>query len=186
MIVLGIIYTALTQGGDSVTLLLNSGIEKAFELFFTLAPIMAFWSGIMEIASRSGATELISKLLSPLTSLLFGKKYKNSPVMGKISMNMSANLLGMGNAATPLGLSAIKALDSINPHPDTLSRAMCMFIIVNTASIQIIPSSVIALRAQYGSSSPSDIIIPTIVTTLSAFCAGTLSARLCERGSRYE
>lgn len=181
----GIFYTAVTQGGDAVVLFLNNGIKKAFELFITLAPIMCFWSGIMEIGDACGITKVISKLLSPLTGILFGKEYKNTDAMRKISMNMSANLLGMGNAATPLGLDAMRALDKINPNPYLASNAMCMFIVINTASIQLIPSSVIALRTQYGSQTPSDIIIPTIITTICAFTVGTVCAKICARFS-YE
>lgn len=177
MIVLGIIYTSLTLGGDTTVIILNSGIEKAFSLFISLSPIMCFWSGIMEICERSDITTHISKLLSPLTKFLFGKTSENKDAMRKICMNMSANILGMGNAATPLGLDAMRELDKINHHSSTASHEMCMFIIINTASIQLIPSSVISLRAQFGSQSPSDIILPTLITTVCAFSVGTLLAK---------
>lgn len=181
MLIAGLLYTAVTQGGDTAVTILNNGIEKTVELILTLAPIMCFWSGIMEIADKSGITKIISKLLSPVTGFLFGKEYKNSEAMRKISMNMSANILGMGNAATPLGLDAMSSLDKLNPTPNTASNAMCMFIVVNTASIQLIPTSVIALRSQYGSASPSEIILPTIITTLSAFAVGTISAKIAAK-----
>ena len=177
----GIFYTVFTCGGDNLVLILNNGINKAFDLFITLAPIMCFWSGIMEIADKSAVTKIIAKLLSPLLKFLFGKTATNSLVMKKISMNMSANLLGMGNAATPLGLDAMESLDKLNPTPYSATDAMCMFIVINTASIQLIPTSVIALRSQYGSASPSDILIPTIITTFSAFIVGTLSAKFCSK-----
>ncbi|MBQ8003464.1 MAG: spore maturation protein [Clostridia bacterium] len=186
MIVTGIIYTSFTSGGDNAVLFLTSGIEKAFELILTLAPIMCFWSGIMRIAEECGITNIISKLLSPLTTLLFGKEYKNTAAVKKISMNMSANMLGMGNAATPLGLDAMQELDRINPNPSVASNIMCMFIIINTASIQLIPTSVIALRAQYGSVAPSSIVLPTLITTLCAFTVGTASAKIMQRTSRHE
>lgn len=181
MIIIGIVYTALTKGGDEVVSILNSGIEKTFDLMLTLAPIMCFWSGIMEIAHKSNITKIISKLLSPVTTFLFGKEYKNTAAMQKISMNMSANILGMGNAATPLGLDAMSALDKLNPTPYNASNAMCMFIVINTASIQLIPTSVIALRGQFGSQYPSNIILPTIITTLTAFAVGTISAKIAAR-----
>ncbi len=173
-----IIYTVCTQDGDSVVLILNSALAKSFELIISLAPVMCFWCGIMEIADKSGITNIISRLLSPLTAFLFGKNYKNTPAMKKISMNMSANMLGMGNAATPLGIEAMKLLDDMNNNPAVASNAMCMFIVINTASIQLIPSSVIALLTQYGSKSPSTIIFPTMVTTLCAFFVGTMTAKL--------
>ncbi len=181
MIVIGIGSLAVTQGGDVAVTILNNGLKKTFDLVITLIPIMCFWSGIMEVAESSGITELVSRFLSPITTLLFGRKYKNTEAMRRISLNMSANLLGMGNAATPLGLEAMRALDKINPVPERASKAMCMFIVINTASIQLIPSSVIALRSMYGSQSPSSIVIPTIITTLCAFLVGTLSVKICER-----
>ena len=181
MMLTGIISIAVTQGGDSAVTALNNGLKSAFDLVITLLPIMCFYSGIMEIANECGIAAFISKLLSPLTSVLFGKKYKNTDAMSRISMNMSANLLGMGNAATPLGLEAMRALDAINPTPEKASKAMCMFIVINTASIQLIPSSVIALRGMYDSQAPSSIMLPTIITTLCAFLVGTLSAKICER-----
>lgn len=187
MIIAGIICALLTKDADSVVIILNSGIEKAFSLFITLAPIMCFWSGIMEICEKSNITEAIAKLLSPLTKLLFGKTAENKTAMRKVCMNMSANILGMGNAATPLGLDAMRELDRLNSHNATASHAMCMFIVINTASIQLIPSSVIALRAQFGSSSPSDIMLPTIITTICAFTVGTTLAKFfAKRDSCYD
>lgn len=177
MIIFGLLYTVITKDCDSAVLILNSGIEKAFSLFITLAPIMCFWSGIMEICEKSHLTDLISRILSPLTRVLFGKASQNKEAMCKVSMNMSANLLGMGNAATPLGLDAMRELDKENSHPSVASHAMCMFIVINTASIQLIPSSVIALRAKAGSSSPSDILFPTIITTICAFTVGVSLAK---------
>lgn len=181
MMLTGIITIAITQGGDCAVNALNNGLKNAFDLVITLLPIMCFYSGIMEIANECGIAAFIAKLLSPLTDFLFGKRYKNTDAMSRISMNMSANLLGMGNAATPLGLEAMRALDAINPTPEKASKAMCMFIVINTASIQLIPSSVIALRGMYDSQAPSSIMLPTIITTLCAFLVGTLSAKICER-----
>lgn len=181
MMLVGLCVITFTHGGDAAVTALNNGIEKAFSLILTLCPVMCFYTGLMEIAEMTGITKIISRLLSPVTSLLFSKKVRYSPAMDKISMNMSANILGMGNAATPLGLEAMKELDSLNPTPEIASKAMCMFIVINTASIQLIPSSVIALRGLYGSHSPSDIMLPAIITTLCAFLVATLSAKLCER-----
>ncbi|MBR5535715.1 MAG: hypothetical protein IKU60_03610 [Clostridia bacterium] len=183
MLLSGLLVLSFTQGGDEAVLILNGGIKKSFDLVITLVPIMCFWSGIMEVADKCGITKTVSRILSPLTNRLFGKEYKNTEAMHRISMNMSANLLGMGNAATPLGLEAMRALDDINPTPRKASRAMCMFIVINTASIQLVPSSVIAFRSQMGSQSPSDIMIPTVLTTICAFLAGTISAKICERFS---
>ena len=146
--------------------MLNSSIQSAASLFLSIAPLMCFWSGVMEITARCGATKLICRLLSPLTAFLFPSIRRDSEARAKISMNMSANILGMGNAATPLGLIAMERLDKINPDP-------------YTASIQLIPSTVITLRAQFGSLSPSDVIPATLITTLTAFTVGCGAAKLC-------
>lgn len=179
LMVCGIVFSLFTKGGDATVSVITNGIEKAFSLCITLTPIMCFWSGIMGIAEKSGLTKLFSLLLTPLTNFLFGKK--NEKAKEKIIMNMSANILGMGNAATPLGLDAMRELDRLNPHPEYATNAMCMFIVINTASIQLIPSSVIALRHQFGSLSPSSILVPTLITTLCAFTVGVLSAKICAR-----
>lgn len=180
MMIFAIAYAVFTQGGDAAITFLNNGIEKGLTLFLTLTPIMCFWSGIMEVADNSGITKTVSLLLSPLIRILFGKRLPQK-AKEKISMNMSANLLGMGNAATPLGLEAMRELDSLNPTPERAGNLMCMFIIINTASIQLFPSSVIALRSQAGSIAPSDILLPTMITTLLAFLVGTISAKICAR-----
>ncbi len=172
-------FCLATQGGDATVSIITNGIEKAFSLIITLAPIMCFWSGIMGICEKSGLTKLISVLLNPLINFLFGRK--NQKAKEKIVMNMSANILGMGNAATPLGLEAMSELDKINPTPHIATNAMCMFIVINTASIQLIPSSVIALRHQFGSASPSAIFVPTLITSFCAFTVGVLSAKICGR-----
>ncbi len=184
LIVFAIIYASVTQGGENVVTMLNNAIQNGAELFLTIAPLMCFWSGIMEITERSGITRFIARLLSPLTKILFPSLKNDDEALGKICMNMSANLLGMGNAATPLGLCAMEHLDKINPAPAKASDAMCMFVIINTASIQIIPSSVITLRAAFGSETPADILPAVWLTTLSAFIVGIFSAKLCSGGSK--
>ncbi len=184
LIVFAIIFASVTQGGENVVTMLNNAIQNGTELFLTIAPLMCFWSGVMEITEQSGITHFIARILSPLTKILFPSLKNDGEALGKICMNMSANLLGMGNAATPLGLSAMERLDKINPTPAKASNAMCMFVIINTASIQIIPSSVITLRAAFGSETPADILPAVWITTLSAFIVGIFSAKLCSGGSK--
>ena len=179
LICASIVFSILNGQGAEIINMLNSSIQSAASLFLSIAPLMCFWSGVMEITARCGATKLICRLLSPLTAFLFPSIKRDSEARAKISMNMSANILGMGNAATPLGLIAMERLDKINPDPYTASDAMCMFVVVNTASIQLIPSTVITLRAQFGSLSPSDVIPATLITTLTAFTVGCGAAKLC-------
>lgn len=181
LICLSIVYSSLTGRGGEIINMLNSSIQSAASLFLSIAPLMCFWSGVMEITARCGASEIICRLLSPLTKVLFPSIKDDKEALSKISMNMSANILGMGNAATPLGLLAMERLDKINPSPYVASNAMCMFVVVNTASIQLIPSTVITLRAQFGSLSPSDTIPATLITTVAAFTVGCTAAKLCAK-----
>ncbi len=181
LIAISVVFSFASGNGEEIVNMLNSAIMSGADLFLMIAPLMCFWSGIMETAERSGITNTIAKALRPIIRLLFPDIKEDSDAVSKISLNMSANILGMGNAATPLGLQAMKRLDSLNPFPETASDAMCMFVIVNTASIQLIPSSVISWRAQFGSASPSDILPAVLITTLAAFLAGTASAKICSR-----
>jgi len=175
------VYSFSVGQTENLVSLLNSAISDAANLFLTLAPLMCFWSGIMEITEQSGITGRIARILSPVTRFLFPEIRDDKSAMHKICMNISANILGMGNAATPLGLSAMERLDEINPEPSRASRAMCMFAVINTASVQLIPSSVITLRAAFGSESPSDIIPSVWITTAVTFCVGVFAAKLCGR-----
>lgn len=181
IIAISIIFSFATGNGREIVNMLNSAIISGADLFLKLAPLMCFWSGIMETAERSGITNVIAKALRPIIRLLFPDIKDDFDAVSKISLNMSANILGMGNAATPLGLQAMERLDNLNPFPETASDAMCMFVIVNTASIQLIPSSVISWRSQFGSASPSDIMPAVLITTLAAFLTGTVSAKICSR-----
>lgn len=181
IIIFSILFSFASGKGEDIVGMLNSSINSSFSLFLTIAPLMCFWSGIMEAAERSGITKIIAKAIHPLIRLLFPEIKDDYEAVSKITMNMSANILGMGNAATPLGLQAMERLDKLNVNPERADNAMCMFVIVNTASIQLIPSTVISLRAQFGSASPSDILPATIITTLCAFTVGCISAKICAK-----
>ena len=128
--------------------------KEAVNLSISLLGTLCLWSGIMEIASKTTLTEKLTKLLKPILKFLF-PNLKNPKIHKEISMNMIANILGLGNAATPLGLKAMESMQKENKKKDTLSDSMMMFIVVNTASIQIIPTTVIAIRNSLGSTSPT-------------------------------
>lgn len=131
--------------------------------------------------ANSKKTTLIDKLtnfLNPIMKILFPDIKKDDPVHKEISMNMVANMLGLGNAATPLGLKAMKTMQKENPKKDTLTNSMAMFIIINTASIQIIPTTVIAIRSSLGSNNPTSIIIPVWIATICAAIAGIITAKI--------
>lgn len=155
---------------------LLTGTQEAVTLSFSLLGTMCLWSGLAKIAERSGLSEIIAKLLRPAIKLLFPKLDSNSPAAKAIVMNISANLLGMGNAATPLGIKAMKELKKISSEGGSASDEMCMFAVVNTASLQILPSTLIALRSTYHSQNPGEIIIPIWLTGMAViFTAVTLT-----------
>ena len=155
---------------------LITGADDAVAMTISLMGIMCFWTGIMNIAENTGITAFIAKILKPLTKILF-PKLKDQRATNAIIMNMTANMLGLSNAATPLGL---KAMEELNKYSDgkTATDEMCMFIVINTASIQIIPSTIIALRQAAGSTNPTDIIIPVWICSICVVTTGVLMAKI--------
>ncbi len=153
--------------------------EQAVTISIGLIGIMSFWLGLMKIAEVSGMLQLIAKIFSPVIRFLFPNVPKNHPVQADIAMNISANALGLGNAATPFGIKAMEGLQELNKNKkDTASDDMCTFLTINTAGIQLIPVSVIAILASLKASNPSEIIVPTIITTFSALIIGVIFVKL--------
>ncbi|HZK25399.1 MAG TPA: nucleoside recognition domain-containing protein [Oscillospiraceae bacterium] len=168
MIAIAFVTAALTGSIETFTDALFSSAEQAVSVVFSMVSIMTFWLGMMKIIEKSGFIEWIVKLLRPLSRLLFPRLPRNHPAMHAILMNMSANLLGMGNAATPFGLKAMQELQSINEDPQTASDEMCTFLAINTSALTLIPTTVVALRAASGSLYPTEIVGTTILATLCA------------------
>lgn len=154
------------------------GAGSAVELLISVTGIICFWSGMMEIADRSGITRGIAKLFSPVLSKLFKRVPKESYAMRYISLNISANLLGLGNAATPFGLSAMKELKKINNNKNEASDDMLLFVVLNTASIQLIPTTLCAYRSNYGSTAPFEIVPAVWLTSVIALFVGITVAKL--------
>ncbi len=155
--------------------LIDSG-ASSIELIFTMAGIMCLWSGIMKIAVESGFTSAIAKLFAPLLRPLFPKLNKNSAAFKSITMNISANLLGLGNAATPFGLKAMEQLHTLNNKSDTASNEMVIFVVMNTASLQLLPTTLATLRQTYGSSAPFEIIVPVWISSACALAVALILA----------
>ena len=156
MAVLSILCGLATGRGDLVAAAAVEGAQAAVELCVSIAGMLCLWTGVMEIMRRSGLAEGLSRLLRPVLSALFPHVSKDRGVMDSISANVSANLLGLGNAATPLGIEAVRRME--RKSPGTASDAMCMLVVCNTASIQLIPTTVASVRAAAGSSAPFDIL----------------------------
>ena len=142
---------------------------------------MALWLGLLRVAEEAGLVALLGKLVRPVMRLLFPDVPPDHPAMSAMTLNMGANMLGVGNAATPLGLKAMEELQKLNPKKDTATDAMVLFLTVNTASVQLIPATVIAMRASAGAKDPGDVIGPTLVATLMATTVGIVAAKLLGR-----
>jgi spore maturation protein SpmA len=151
------------------------------EISLGLAGIMTFWMGIMRIGEKAGMINLFARAVNPFFSRLFPQVPKQHPAMGSIVMNFSANMLGLDNAATPVGLKAMKQLQEVNPTPETATNAQIMFLVLNTAGMTIIPTSVIALRLASGAANPADIFIPTVIGTFISFMSGVIAVALYQR-----
>lgn len=153
---------------DIFTELVNATFDSsknAFEISLGLTGILALWLGLMKIGEQSGLIGALSRWLSPVFCRLFPDIPKGHPAMGSIFMNLSANMLGLDNAATPMGLKAMKELQELNPHKDTATNPMIMFLVINTSGLILIPVSIMVYRAQMGAAQPTDIFIPTLLTT---------------------
>lgn len=181
LFVTGILTAMFTGHMNHVADAIVKGSEKGVTLSIALISVIALWLGLMNIAEKAGAVAWLSKMLRPIAKFLFPSVPADHPAMGAILANMSANLLGIGNAATPLGLKAMQELQSLNPDKDTASDAMCTLLAINTASITLIPTTVIAIRMQYHSEHPTMVVGTTIVATAIGTCAAIILDRLFRR-----
>ena len=166
MVITGVIFGILTGKTNEVSEAFLSSSKEAVSLCITMAGVVAMWSGIMEIAKESGLTTALSRKMKPLIRLLFPGIPKDDIANEYIATNMMANILGLGWAATPSGLLAMKELHRLNKEKETASNDMCTFLVINISSLQLIPINIIAYRMQYGSVNPTQIVAPSIVATL--------------------
>jgi spore maturation protein A len=178
MIVVGVIYGALTGNLSAVTDQALSSAKEAVSLCITMAGVMAFWVGIMRIAERSGLVERAARWLNPVIGFLFPSVPRGSEARTHIAANMVANILGLGWAATPAGLAAMKELRKLEADAGRATDAMCDFLILNISSLQLIPVNIIAYRSQYGSVNPAAIVGPAILATTASTGAAVLFIKL--------
>lgn len=177
--VVSVFCAAATGRMPQLSAAVLSGAGDAVQLVISITGMMCAWTGLMKIADRGGLTGMLAKLLSPVMRLLFPSCKKGSPAIGAICMNVTANILGLGNAATPLGIAAMKELKKSNPT-ETADNAMVMFVVLNTASVQLIPTFMATLRAQYGSAAPFDILPAVWATSLLSLAVGVTMGKLLE------
>lgn len=167
----------ISQLSDSVL----TGAAESVKFVISILGMMAFWTGIMKIAEESKITDVLAKILSPILKVLFNEKNTSSSAFKAICMNITANLLGLGNAATPFGIKAMKEMQKSNPHPDTATNSMIMFIIVNTASLQLIPTFLCTLRQQRGAENPLNILPILWVTSVISLIVGVCVTKIFEK-----
>jgi spore maturation protein SpmA len=165
---------------EIVTALFDSS-KTAFEIALGLTGIMSLWLGLMRIGEKGGAVEMIARLFRPLFRRLFPGIPEGHPATGAIVMNVSANMLGLDNAATPLGLNAMRELHTLNPEPDRASNDQIMFMVINASSITILPMTIFTFRAQLGAADPTDVFIPILIATYCGALAGVLVTSAVQR-----
>lgn len=181
LIVFSIIIGAINGKLQDVVNAVMTGAELSVKIAISLIGIMAFWLGIMRIAEKAGLVNLLSKLLRPITKLLFNEIPKDSPVIGDITMNISASALGLSNAATPFGIKAMERLQQYNKDKTSASDSMCLFLAMNTAGLQLVPTTVLAILIGIGYKNPTEIIAPTILVTLIAFSSAIIMAKIAQK-----
>lgn len=177
-LIISFIYAILNGNIEEFNNSIFTSCAQTVDLILKLFGTMCLWNGLMKIVQETSLMKKLTKFISPLMKILFHKMKKEDKEYKEITINIIANLLGIGNAATPLGLKAMQTMQEKNPQKDKITDSMAMFIVLNTASIQLIPSTVIAVRASLGSVNPSQIIVPVWIATIAADVAGIVASKI--------
>ncbi len=181
IIIFSVIIGIINGESQAMTSCLFDSASSTVETCINVFGVMSLWAGIMKIAELSGFINKLQILVRPFMKILFPEVSKTSPALPLIAMNMTANLIGIGNIATPLGIKAMQDMQKENPNKKRLSRPMMTFIILNTASIELIPSTVLALRTTYSSENPAEIVFPVLIASFVSAIAGIVLVRcLCK------
>ncbi len=178
MVIISFICALCTGRMENLSKSILDGADSSIRLVISMAGVMCLWTGIMKIADRSGMTEKISKAMSPLLSKIMPEYSPDSPAMKAVSANITANILGLGNAATPFGIAAMREMQKTNKLGSLPNNSMIMFVVINTASIQIIPTTVAALRQAAGSAEPYSILLHIWFTSLFTLVFGIVTAKI--------
>jgi len=181
LILLGVLFSFINGSPEIVTNVLMFDLQKSVELIISLLPIMAFWTGMMRIVEKSGILNKLSQSLKPVIKFLFKDVQNNTKAVNAIVMTIVANMLGIGNSATAFGIKAMQEMQKSNKQSKTANNSMCMFIIINVSSIQLIPLSIIKLRADSGAALPGDILLPTLIATTFSTIIAILFTKYYER-----
>lgn len=181
LIFLGIVFSVANGKPETLTNVLLFDLQKSVDLIVKLVPVMAFWTGMMRIVENSGVLNKLSIHLKPLVRFLFKEVKDDTKAVNAIVLTLAANMLGIGNSATAFGIKAMEEMQRTNRNKKTANSAMCMFVIINVSSIQLIPLSIIKLRADAGAAVPGDILLPTIAATTFSTVIAVLLAKYFER-----
>ena len=177
-IIISIIYALISGNIENSSNGIFDSMNSAVNLTITFFGTICLWNGIMQIANKTSIIDRLTNLLKPAMNFLFPELKQEKEIQKEISLNVIANILGLGNAATPLGLKAMKSMQKKNPKKDTLTNSMITFIVLNTASLQIIPTTVIAIRSSMNSKNPTSIVFPVWIATICAAIAGITATKL--------
>jgi len=185
LLIIGFVVGAINGNIQEVTDAAIQNAETAVEIALGLIGIMTLWLGIMKIAEDAGLVQKLANLIKPVTTKLFPDVPADHPAIGAIMMNLAANMLGLGNAATPLGLKAMQELQKLNRKKDTATDAMVMFLAINTSSVTLIPASTIAILSSAGGTNPTNIIGPTLIATTVSTAVAIIAAKMLQKMPRY-
>lgn len=180
-IIFGVVISIINNNICNITDTVISSGKDALTIAVTMYGIVPIWCGIMKIAEYSGILKFLTKSMYPIMKRLFPDIPKNSSALKHISTNISANILGLGWAATPSGIEAMKSLSELNHKKNDASRSMCMFMVINMSSVQLITINILAYRTNYGSTSPALVILPGIIATLISTAVGIITVKIAER-----
>jgi spore maturation protein A len=180
-LIFGIGFGLITGRGDVVSKAVVTSAGSTVEFVIKLVGLMCIWCGVMKIAERSGLTEKLARLLRPILRIIFKEAAKDEKAMGAIVMNITANMMGLSNAATPFGIKAMEEMDRLNPNKGIASNDMSLFLVLNAACIQLVPTTVISIRAASGAVNPGEIILPAILATTVAAIMGVIFCKILQR-----
>ena len=181
MIIISIVFSIIMGNADKIIGYITTASMNAIENIITLAGMLCFWTGIFNILKATNVIQVLSGLLKPIFGRLLKKEEMNEEIIEDITLNVASNAIGIGNAATVYGINAIQKMQKINPIKQSPNDSMATFILLNTASIQLIPTTIISLRIIYGSVSPGKIILPVWISTLAALVVGLISIKILNK-----
>lgn len=181
MVFLGILVGIITGNGEGISNAIIKGADSSVSIIIGLVGVMCFWCGVMKVAEKSGFTNKLANILKPILKIIFKDAAKDEKALGAIVMNITANMMGLGNAATPFGIKAMQEMDRLNKEKGVASNDMSLFLVLNAACIQLVPSTVISIRAACESKNPGIILVPAILASTFAAIAGVTFCKILQR-----